>query len=166
MRPSPAPTEFTGLPAATIQRRVEWVDTDAAGHQHNSAILRWVEACEAELFRDLGIDDYVPSAPRVQQLVNFTARLFFGQLVTTQVRIEKVGRTSLTIAFEVFGEPFRGAERVSAANGHVITAHVSDAGRATPWPQCFLDAIRSEKPRSTSTEIPHPSLPSLPKEHH
>ncbi|MEO6827195.1 MAG: thioesterase family protein [Microbacteriaceae bacterium] len=163
MPASPAPTDARRWPAATIQRRVEWVDTDAAGHQHNSAILRWVEACEAELFRNLGIQDYVPSAPRVQQLVNFTARLFFAQVVTTNVRIEKVGRTSLTIAFEVFGEPFHGAERVSAANGHVITAHVSDTGRATPWPQSFLDAIRPEKSSSSSTEIPSPSLP---KEHH
>lgn len=159
---SPTETDTVQMPAATIQRRVEWIDTDAAGHQHNSAILRWVEACEAQLFRDLGLDEYVPSAPRVQQLVNFTARLFFGQLVTTQVRIDTVGRTSLTITFEVFGEPFHGAERVLAAHGHVITVHVSAAGRATPWPRSFLDAIRSGE--SSPPIVENPS-PSLPKEH-
>lgn len=161
--PAPPTVDVVRLPTATIQRYVEWVDTDAAGHQHNSAILRWFEACEAELFRSVGVDDYVPMTPRVQQVVNYTARLYFGQLVTTQVQIEKIGRTSLTIGFEVFGEPFHDSERVSAAHGHVITVHVSAAGRATPWPQSFLDAIRSEKLSPTSTEIPHHSLP---KEHH
>jgi len=157
--PTPPPTDAIRLPAATIQRYVEWVDTDAAGHQHNSAILRWFEACEAQLFRDIGVDDYVPTAPRVQQVVNYSARLFFGQCVTTRVGIEKIGRTSLTIAFEVFGEPFHGAQRVSAAHGHVVTVHVSAAGRATRWPQSFLDAIQTAGSRPTVAGIPSPPRP-------
>ena len=37
-------------PRASVERTVEWVDTDASGHQHNSAVMRWVESAEAELF--------------------------------------------------------------------------------------------------------------------
>ena len=29
---------------ATVTRRVEWIDTDASGHQHNSLVMRLVEA--------------------------------------------------------------------------------------------------------------------------
>ena len=44
---------------ATLERTIEWVDTDAAGHQHNSAVLRFVEACEAKVFRDLDLAAHV-----------------------------------------------------------------------------------------------------------
>ena len=37
------------LPEVMIERAVEWYDTDAAGHQHHSVILRWAEA--ADCFR-------------------------------------------------------------------------------------------------------------------
>lgn len=134
------------LPVATISRYVEWVDTDAAGQQHNSAILRWMETCEAQLFRNLGLDEYFASAPRVQQVVNYTAKLFFGEEVTTTVSIQKVGRTSLTLGFEVFGEAFNGRDRVSAAHGHVVVVHMTrDADQSSPWPDAMLAAIHGKQ---------------------
>ena len=60
-------TEAPPYAMATIRRRVEWGDTDASGHHHNSAMLRRVEAREAVLFHDLGLDGYFPSAPRVHR---------------------------------------------------------------------------------------------------
>lgn len=149
-------------PEASVERTVEWVDTDASGHQHNSAILRWVEAAEAELFRSLGLPDYFPSAPRVQQVINYKAKLWFGQRVTAMVKIHALGRTSLTMAFEVRGHaigasgdethdagppvdasPEAGAV---AAFGTVTTVHVpSGATAAQPWPEHFVRAVRGAK---------------------
>ncbi|BCW68630.1 hypothetical protein NicSoilB4_33930 [Arthrobacter sp. NicSoilB4] len=120
---------------ATLERTIEWVDTDAAGHQHNSAVLRFVEACEAKLFRDMDLPGYFPSAPRVRHELNYRAKLYFGQRVTTTVVVEKIGRTSLTFSFEVWGEEFRGEPRVLAAHGSFVTAHVAQgAAAASPWP--------------------------------
>lgn len=120
---------------ATLERAIEWVDTDAAGHQHNSAVLRFVEACEAKLFRDLDLPDYFPTAPRVRHELNYRAKLYFGQQVTTTVVVEKIGRTSMTFSFEVWGEEFRGEPRALAAHGSFVTAHVARGGTAaTPWP--------------------------------
>ena len=120
---------------ATLERTIEWVDTDAAGHQHNSAVLRFVEACEAKLFRDLDLPEYFPTAPRVRHELNYRAKLYFGQQVTTTVVVEKIGRTSMTFSFEVWGEEFRGEPRALAAHGSFVTAHVARGGTAaTPWP--------------------------------
>ena len=120
---------------ATLVRTIEWVDTDAAGHQHNSAVLRFVEACEAKLFRDLDLPEYFPSAPRVRHELNYRAKLYFGQQVTTTVVVEKIGRTSMTFSFEVWGGEFRGEPRILAAHGSFVTAHVAQGGTAaTPWP--------------------------------
>ena len=138
-----------GFPQACVERTVEWVDTDASGHQHNSAILRWVEAAEAELFRNLQLPDYFPSAPRVQQVINYKAKLWFGQRVRATVRIEALGRTSLTMGFEVRGEPSGAPDDATpnagtvAAFGTVTTAHVPQgASTAQPWPEDFVRAVQ------------------------
>src|SRR5690606_35087854 len=41
----------------TIGRTVEWQDTDAAGHYHHSAVIRWVEAAETALHERLGLTE-------------------------------------------------------------------------------------------------------------
>ncbi|WP_258868381.1 thioesterase family protein [Arthrobacter sp. RT-1] len=142
-------TPDTHFAEASVERIVEWVDTDASGHQHNSAILRWVEAAEGELFRKLQLPDYFPSAPRVQQVVNYTAKLWFGQRVRATVKITALGRTSLTMGFEVRGEATGapgGATPQSgtvAAFGTVTTAHVPPgASTAQPWPEHFVRAVQ------------------------
>lgn len=144
------------FPEACVERTVEWVDTDASGHQHNSAILRWVEAAEAELFRSLDLPDYFPVAPRVQQVINYKAKLWFGQRITASVKVERLGRTSLTLAFEVLGHPFETAlardagasdggspaAAVVAAYGTVTTAHVPAGSLgAQPWPEHFVHRL-------------------------
>ena len=63
------------------------------------------------------------------------AKLYFGQQVTTTVVVEKIGRTSMTFSFEVWGEEFRGEPRALAAHGTFVTAHVAHGGTAaSPWP--------------------------------
>ncbi|MEU6734627.1 thioesterase family protein [Streptomyces physcomitrii] len=121
--PGPAPL------AVTLKRRVEWVDTDAAGHQHHSAILRWVEAAEAQLLRAHGLEWLFGRAPRVRHEVDYRARLWFGEEVTTHLRVERLGRTSLAYAFEVHGR------EGLAAEGRLVVVHAEpDAPAATPWP--------------------------------
>jgi acyl-CoA thioester hydrolase len=131
-----------GLPEVSIERTVEWVDTDAAGHQHNSVIMRWVEAAEAELFRRLQLPDYFPSAPRVQQVINYRAKLWFGQRVTARLSVQELGRTSLTFAFEVHGQPHEQSPGGLAADGTFTTVYVpADSGGAQPWPNHIRAAI-------------------------
>lgn len=125
---------------ASVLRTVEWVDTDASGHQHNSAVIRWVEAAEAKLFRELELPEYFPSAPRVQQVVNFTSKLWFGQQVTATATVQRLGRTSLTLAFEVVGHAHEQRPETVAAHGTIVVAHVpAGAASARPWP----DAVRA-----------------------
>lgn len=125
-----------------VERTVEWVDTDASGHQHNSAIMRWVESAEAELFRRLGLPGYFPTSPRVQQVINYTAKLWFGQRITATVKFDRLGRTSATYAFEVHGHSHPGAVAGTAAFGTVTVAHVpAGAEGAEPWPVEFRQAV-------------------------
>lgn len=115
---------------------VEWVDTDASGHQHNSVIIRWAEAAEAQLMRELELPDYFPNAPRVQHIVNFTGMLWFGQQARTDLWIDRLGRTSLQFGFEVTSFDHGSAAGGVVAHGFVSTVYVPQGSTtAQPWPE-------------------------------
>ncbi len=125
------------LASASARSRIEWVDTDAAGIYHNSTVIRLVEAVEAALVRERGMEGYFPVAPRVRYEADFEAPLFFGQEVTTTVSVTELGTSSMTFGFEVWGEAFEGAPRVRAARGRYVTVHLDRTAtppRSTPWP--------------------------------
>jgi acyl-CoA thioester hydrolase len=120
----------------TIDRRVEWHDTDAAGHQHYSAVLRWVEAAEAELLRQRNLAWLFGRTPRVRHEVDYRARLLFGEPVRTRLWVERIGRTSLHYGFEVTGPTG------TAAEGTVVIVHAAlDSPGATPWPDEVRTAL-------------------------
>ncbi|MEV6602057.1 hotdog domain-containing protein [Actinoplanes sp. NPDC051346] len=135
-------------PRGVHRTRVGWIDTDAAGIYHNSAVTRYVEAAEAELMRTHGLPGYFPVAPRVRYEVEFEAALRFDQEVTAVVEIEKIGTASMTFTFEVWREELPGRPRARAASGRYITVHIAgghdedDGARSAPWPDEWVAALR------------------------
>jgi acyl-CoA thioester hydrolase len=137
--------------------RVEWIDTDAAGIYHNSTVMRFVEAAEATLMRERGLDGYFPVAPRVRFEVDFEAPLFFGQEATTTVELAHLGTSSMRFEFEVWGEEHDGRPRQRVAAGSYVTVHVGSnrggaahagGARSVPWPADWAAALgREESPR-------------------
>jgi acyl-CoA thioester hydrolase len=137
----------------SVRGRVEWMDTDAAGIHHRAAIARFAETAESQLMDQLGLDEYFSQAPRVRYEVSFESPLFFQQEVTTVLGIESVGTSSLTLFFEVWGEPFKGQPRRRAAAGRYVTAHVpggvkrpgstEERVRSTPWPDGWFSPASS-----------------------
>lgn len=132
-----------GMAGSALQRTIEWVDTDAAGHQHNSVIMRMVEAAEAKLFRELGVASYFGIAPRVRHEIDYRAKLYFGQAVSAATVIEHVGTTSMTFAFKVWGHPHEGRETVLAAEGRFVTVCVPEGSeKSAPWPASIRLALQ------------------------
>ncbi|MCW4465300.1 acyl-CoA thioesterase [Glutamicibacter sp. MNS18] len=125
-----------GTAGTQVERTIEWVDTDAAGHQHNSVIMRFVEAAEARLFRKAGLNSYFAIAPRVRHEADFRAKLYFGQDVTTAVRVDAVGSSSMSFSFRVWGHPFKERGVVLAAEGKFVTVCVPHGAESSaPWPE-------------------------------
>lgn len=130
------------IAGTVLHRTIEWVDTDAAGHQHNSVIMRLVEAAEAKLFRDLGLDPYFGIAPRVRHETDYRAKLYFGQGVTAAVRLQKVGTSSMEFAFKVFGHRHADRDAVLAAEGRFVTVCVPlGSDNSAPWPPAFREVL-------------------------
>ncbi|WP_244291426.1 acyl-CoA thioesterase [Streptomyces subrutilus] len=141
-----------------MERRVEWPDTDAAGHYHHSTVVRWVEAAEAVLLRRLGLAHLFGSTPRVHFEADYRARLWFGDAVRTELRVTEVGERSLHYAFTVHGE--HGEE---AATGRMVVAHsAARATGATPWPEDVRAVLTTAGPQRAELLIAAEPLGGTP----
>lgn len=126
-------------PRVRLSRAVDWQDTDASGHYHHSAMIRWVEAAEAEMHQQLGVPQLFGVVPRVHYEVDYTERIWFGDRITVTLEVVHVGTTSVRYAFTVI----RNGDS-AAARGSLTAVYVDrETGDPTPWP----DAIRQQLAR-------------------
>src|SRR3954462_1630106 len=100
-----------------IRRRIEWMDTDAAGIYHWTTAFRLAEAAEAALHTALGFADITFGAtPRVNVQADFRGPLQFNDEVDVALRVERVGRTSVEYALAITGPDGPAVEgRITAA---------------------------------------------------
>ena len=122
-----------GLPdpaTLVLRRRVEWMDTDAAGIYHYTTAFRFAEAAEAAMHTALGIADRTFGAtPRVRVTMEFKHALRFNDEIEATLVVSALGRSSVRYDFTL-SDP----QGVAAA-GRLTACLVDRAtGRATPWP--------------------------------
>jgi YbgC/YbaW family acyl-CoA thioester hydrolase len=103
--------------------RVAWVDTDAGGRIHFTAAFRWAEAAETSLMRRAGLLDDWGNYPRKHVEADFHEVLRFEDEIEVRLRVERVGLTSITYAWEI-----RRDEEVAVAGTHTVV-NVDAAGR-------------------------------------
>src|SRR5919199_1884526 len=105
VRPGPEPVTGSAAvsgPERVERRRVAWVDTDAGGRIHFTAALRWAEAAEHNLLRNLDLDGVdVADYPRRQVEAEYRAVLRFDDAFDVRLRPERVGRTSITYVWHL-----------------------------------------------------------------
>ena len=127
-----------GLPdpaRVVLRRRIEWMDTDAAGIYHWTTVFRLAEAAEAALHTALGIAGFTFGAtPRVAVQASFARSLRFNDPVEVELTVAALGRTSVEYRLAI------ASEAGTAAEGTVKTCLIDrGTGRAVPWP----DEIRA-----------------------
>ena len=86
------------------KERVRYVDTDASGRIHFTAMLRYFETAEQEFLRSRGVSYQELESdslgyPRVHVECDYTSAVSFDDLVAIAVEVGRVGRTSFTLAF-------------------------------------------------------------------
>ena len=120
-----------------IARRIEWVDTDAAGIYHFTAAMRYAEAAEAALHTELGIVERTFGfTPRVNVSLDFRSSLRFNDPVDIELAVEALGRASARYAVTVSGP------QGVAADGHMAICLI-DPGtrRSVPWPDDIRELL-------------------------
>ena len=120
-----------------LRRRIEWIDTDAAGIYHWTTAFRLLEAAEAALHTALGIEDRTFGAmPRISVSVDFRRPLRFNDPVEVDLAVESLGRSSIVYTLAIHGPD-------GLAVAGEVTACFVDKGtlRAVTWPQDLRDRL-------------------------
>ncbi len=127
--------------------RIRFVDTDASGRIHYTALFRQFEAAEEEFFRSLGVSYSTEESrdlalPRVHVEADYSGPLRFDDEIDVVVDVARVGEKSYTLNFTVFltqtGE--------EAARGSITAACMSKrSGRSHPLPQPLKEALQNYK---------------------
>ena len=115
--------------------RVAWVDTDAGGRIHFTNAFRWAELAEIGLMRSLLSLDGWGDLPRRHVQAEFLKVLRFDDEIDVRLRVERVGRTSITYAWTISknGEPH-------VVGGHTVV-HVDAGGRPAELPDPVRAAL-------------------------
>ena len=123
--------------------RVRFVDTDFSTRIHYSALFRHFEIAETEFLRSLGVGyahwfERGFSMPRVHVEADYLVPLRFDDEIDVEVRLERIGKASLTLVFRVI----LAESGVVAANGRIVGACIDvSSGKSTPIPADIREAL-------------------------
>ena len=112
----------------SITRRVEFSETDLAGIMHFTHFYRWMEICEHEFLRSLGLSVDMEDEkgrfgwPRVKSSCRFKCPLRFEEEVEIKLFVSEIRDRSIAYSFQFWKE--ENGERVKAAEGEVVAACV------------------------------------------
>jgi acyl-CoA thioester hydrolase len=122
-----------------LRRRIEWIDTDAAGIYHWTTAFRLAEAAEAALHNALGIADRTFGVtPRVSVAAEFQRPLVFNDPVEVELAVEAVGRTSVRYALNITGPDG------PAMSGQVTACLIDrESRRAIGWPDDLRERLEN-----------------------
>jgi acyl-CoA thioester hydrolase len=127
--------------AVALTIPVAWGEMDAFGHVNNTVYLRWLESARIEYFRRIGMlermerDKVGPILARTE--IDYRRPVTWPDTVRVEVGAEKVGRTSLILAYRVASEVHEGAI-VAEAKTVIVNLDYS-RGEAVPMD----DALRA-----------------------
>jgi len=113
--------------------RVAWVDTDAGGRIHFSNAFRWAEIAETGLMRRLGMLDDWGDYPRKHVEADFHKVLRFEDEIDVRIRVERVGRTSITYAWTIEKD----------GDAHITGRHTVVTVDADGRPEPLSDPVRA-----------------------
>ena len=117
--------------AFRIQRRVDFADTDMAGIVHFSTYFRYMEAAEHAFLRSRGLSVVMEwqgepiGFPRVSASCDYLSPARFQDVLDVAVAVERLGRSSITYAFEFF----KGEEAVARGRMTAVCCRVESDRR-------------------------------------
>jgi acyl-CoA thioester hydrolase len=143
--PPPATALSSGMASPfVIEEYVRWSDVDFAGIIFYGSYVRFFELAETELFRAAGLpfgtvfDQYDVFLPRVQVHTEFHFPPRLDDHLAVAAYIGRVGRSSMTIEFEVVRRP----DGTHCADGHMVLVCVDRAKlKPCPIPQGFITQL-------------------------
>ncbi len=125
-----------------FESRVRFGDTDASGRIFYASLLRHFDAAETEFLRSLGSGYADPEDqmgfPRVHVECDFMVALSYDDPIAIAVTVERVGRTSFTLMFDV------STNGRQAARGKLTIVSIDrETQRPAPLPGRLREALEA-----------------------
>ncbi len=127
---------MTAPPAFSYVERVRFGDLDAMQHMNNVEFLRFFETARIEYLRTL-FPEHRPTQREQfgfifgECRITYRSPAFYNELIRTDIRPGRVGRSSLQLDFEMRTE---GDDRLVAEGYGVLVGYDYAAGRSQPLP--------------------------------
>ncbi len=128
--------EQRGGPAFSYSERVRFGDLDAMQHMNNVEFLRFFETARIEYLRSLA-PEHAPTDRRrfgfifAECRITYRSPAFYDDVIRTDIRPGRVGRSSLQLEFEMYAE---GEDRLVADGYGVLVGYDYDEGVTRPLP--------------------------------
>lgn len=126
-----------------VERRIEWVDTDASAHWHNTAAIRVLESAESVLHERLGILDLIYSEgglPRVHMEVDYWKPIRYNEIAEIVLEVAALGRTSITYDAAV-------SRRGEFCARMQVVAVLRRCAGPQPWPEKIRQLLLTAGPQ-------------------
>jgi acyl-CoA thioester hydrolase len=145
--PRDVPGDFPHRMAVEIR----FGDTDAMGHANNSRFLTYCESARIEYWEAAtGEPVGLPTHGAEESLiladirVTFRSPAFFGEVLTVESRIGRIGRTSFTLEHRITAsESPRGHARLVATAEAVAVLYDYATGRPRPVPDAIAERLEA-----------------------
>jgi len=143
-------------------RRVEFADTDMAGMVHFANFFRFMEAAEQEFLRARGLsvalnwEGQALGFPRVSASCDYLKPARFEDVLEVAVRVDKVGRKSVTFVFEFS----RAGDTL--ARGRITTVCCRLVGGQQLEPLEIPASLRRQLEQDLGNEAPGSERPAEP----
>jgi len=150
----------------SIRIRVPFHDVDSTGRIHFTAMFRYMEVAEHELRRSIGFPQATSfpdiAFPRVHVACDFRGVVSYDDEVTIEARVERVGRSSWTVAFsarvteEAGNREQKEMAQIVAEGQMTMVAMDPKTERTIALPDELRAALASDSPlRTRSTDDRH-----------
>jgi len=138
-------------PPFRFETRIRFIDTDASGRIHYTAMFRYFEAAEIEFMRTLGVSyqGRTFAFPRVHVECNYRLALVHDDLIAIEVCLTQLGGSSVRLEFQTYKDG-----QLAASGAVVIVCMDIETQRAIGIPKEL---------RTKFAQARVPSLQELPR---
>lgn len=110
------------------QIQMRYGDIDAMGHLNNAVYVQYLETSRVIMMRDLGVRDREDRSVIARLELDYRREVQWGQIVTVDSLVERVGRTSWTVVSRLC------ADGVPCAYARTVQVRVDAEHRPEPLP--------------------------------
>ncbi len=134
-------------PIFSIQHRVIYGDTDAAGVVYNANYLRYFEIGRTEFMREhvcsyRDIEKLGIVLPVTECFTRFKAPAFYDDLVTIETSLSELKKVSCRFTYRISRTDKNKVKPTLLVKGYTIHAAVTRDGKLTPIPESIITQMQ------------------------